>query len=164
MSRLSVVCLVVSIGICSAVPIEVTASSAFERETSKAIYVLLNQYRVKNQLPPLMENAVLARVAQNFAAVMASKDKLDHFADGNDPGERMRDAGYNWCSFAENIARSTAELSGSRMAKSFMQTWINSPGHRANMLKDGIRDVGIGIASDGRGRFYAVQTFGRLGC
>lgn len=146
------------------IPTNVPAETNFEGKTAHALYELLRQYRIENGRQPLTTNSTLERVAQAFAALMARKRRLDHFADGSDPGERMRRAGYKWCAFSENIARSTAVTPALRMGNRFMQIWRKSPGHKANMLKDSIRDVGIAIESDGAGRYYAAQVFGRPGC
>lgn len=145
-------------------PIAVTADDSFEGKTAQTLYELLSQYRIENGRQPLKTNISLERVAETFAALMARKRQLGHFADGSDPGKRMQRAGYNWCAFAENIARSTAVSSPPEMGNRFMQIWTTSPGHRANMLKNTILDVGIAIASDKAGRYYAVQVFGRRGC
>ena len=146
------------------IPLEVTAQVSFERKTAQTLYELLSQYRIENGRQPLKTNIPLERVAKTFAALIARKRQLGHFADGSDPGKRMRRAGYNWCEFAENIARSTVVSSPLEMGNRFMQIWMKSPGHEANMLKNTIRDIGIAIASDKAGRYYAVQVFGRRGC
>lgn len=146
------------------IPVGATAEINFKGKTAHTLYDLLNQYRIENGRQPLKTNSTLESVAQSFAALMARKRLLGHFADGSDPSKRMRRAGYNWCVFAENIARSTVVSSPLEMGNRFMQIWTTSPGHEANMLKNTILDVGIAIASDKAGRYYAVQLFGRRGC
>merc|ERR1719456_31965 len=64
--------------------------------------------------------------------------------------ERMEDAGYAWHGGGENVAWNQ------RSAEQVMSAWMNSPGHRANILNSGFKNIGIGL-SDG---WYWTQVFG----
>lgn len=141
-----------------------TARADFAADTARGVYKKLNAYRMKNDLPKLQPDRTLSKVSHRYAVLLARLGKLDHRADGRDPGQRMKAAGYRWCTYAENIAWSSSRRTPEAMATQFMKQWTNSRGHRANMLKRDINDVGIGVAADGRGRIYAVQVFGRSGC
>ena len=86
---------------------------------------------------------------------MAENNYFSHTGlDGSSAGTRITRAGYTWRSYGENIAY------GYSTAERVMEGWMNSSGHRANILKNNFTDIGVGYASDSRGRIYAVQVFG----
>jgi uncharacterized protein YkwD len=80
---------------------------------------------------------------------MDARDYMAHESpDGEGPGERARRHGYNsWG--AENVAK------GQRSAEQVMEAWMNSPGHRANILNCGLVAIGVGEAN-----FAWTQKFG----
>jgi uncharacterized protein YkwD len=81
---------------------------------------------------------------------MMSRNFFDHTnPDGLAPYDRMRAAGYKGSSYGENIAK------GQRTCEEVMQGWMDSPGHRANILNPSFATIGIGIAGD-----CWVQDFG----
>jgi hypothetical protein len=95
---------------------------------------------------------------------MARTDKYGHTADGNRPSQRAKQHGYEYCIVLENIAyayRSTG-FTEEGLAEKFTQGWIDSPGHRENMLDRDVTETGVAVAhSDQSGNYYAVQMFGR---
>ena len=122
---------------------------------------LVNQYRAQNGLRPLTLSQKLDRAADKYASRMATGDFFAH----NDPngstmGSRIQAEGYNYTSAAENIAagQSTPEM--------VVQAWINSAGHRANLLNANLTHMGLGyayLANDtGTTNYnhYWVQKFG----
>jgi len=130
---------------------------------SEMIIEKTNEFRKENNLPALETNAALARTAKAFAQFMAENEKYGHHADGQTPAERAKSAGYAYCIVRENIAYRTdpTELDAAKLSECFTQGWIDSPGHRENMLADFITQTAVAIATtDGR-TFYAVQLFGR---
>jgi uncharacterized protein YkwD len=66
----------------------------------------------------------------------------------------MRRAGYDGRMMGENIA------AGQTSAAAVMDAWMNSPGHRANILNCGYREIGVGLYRGGSMRFYWTQNFG----
>lgn len=119
------------------------------------VLTLTNQYRASNGLSPLAMNTRLTSAAQTYAELMAGQGFFSHTSpDGTTPGDRILSSGYNWSSYGENIAM------GYSTPDAVMQAWINSAGHRANILNAGFRDLGIGYAKDGSGAAYWVQDFG----
>ena len=71
--------------------------------------------------------------------------------------ERARAAGYDWRAIGENIAE------GQLSVAEVMETWMNSPGHRRNILEKGFKELGVGLALGRSGDGYQVewvQTFG----
>ena len=115
-----------------------------------------NQERAAAKLPPLKPNATLMKVARAHAANMANQGKMEHELDRKNPGDRIRDAGYVFSWYAENIA-----AGGGWSLDAVMQTWMESEGHRANILSDKVDEIGIGIVSDGKATTYYAQVFGR---
>ncbi|BAU87675.1 allergen V5/tpx-1 family protein [Streptomyces laurentii] len=84
---------------------------------------------------------------------MAARDFFDHTnPDGDGPGERVTATGYQWSTYGENIAK------GQATAAEVMEGWMNSPGHRANILNCDFREIGIGLHTSGGP--YWTQVFG----
>jgi len=128
---------------------------------------LLAQFRAEQGKASQSRNVLLDRAAQNLADVMASKNTLSHTADGQRASERIKAAGYVTCTngspWSENIARSSLFGDTNTLADLIMTGWVNSPGHRQNML-GAFAEVGIAVAQtkDGK-RVYAAQVFGTPG-
>jgi uncharacterized protein YkwD len=114
---------------------------------------LVNRKRGQAGLSPLRLHSQLNAAAQAHSNDMARHNFLSHTgADGSSPFDRIRRYGYNYRRAGENIA------SGYSSAQDVMQGWLNSSGHRANILNPKFRDIGIGVAS-GNKRYW-TQTFG----
>ena len=123
-----------------------------------------NAFRSSQGVSPVNADARLAAAAQEFAQYMAATDRYGHEADGRAPEARARAAGYEYCVVAENLGFlvTSTGLSTAELASHLMDGWVDSPGHRRNLLLAAITDIGIGIAQSERSRrFYAVQLFGR---
>jgi uncharacterized protein YkwD len=134
------------------------------REVRVAILCLHNKVRAENGLSSLRENKRLRK-----AAVAHSKDMVrDGFFEHTTPEgvtmvDRILRAKYvredqGWA-LGENLAWGTGSLGTPRGA---IESWMNSPGHRANLLKRSFRDVGIGIVlgvpvSDAAGATYTID-------
>ncbi|WP_164986243.1 CAP domain-containing protein, partial [Streptomyces roseicoloratus] len=114
---------------------------------------LANAERAKAGCGPLTEHTLLTRAAQGHSDDMAARDFFDHTnPDGADPGDRVTAAGYRWSTYGENIAM------GQRTPADVMKAWMNSPGHRANILNCSFKEIGIGIHTAGGP--YWTQVFG----
>ncbi|MCP3819671.1 sigma-70 family RNA polymerase sigma factor [Streptomyces sp. A3M-1-3] len=115
---------------------------------------LLNNERAKQGCGPVSSNAQLQSAAQSHSKDMAARDFFDHTnPDGAGPGERITAAGYRWSTYGENIAR------GQQSPAQVMNSWMNSPGHRANILNCAFKEVGIGIHDSSGGPWW-TQKFG----
>ncbi|MFF0431147.1 sigma-70 family RNA polymerase sigma factor [Streptomyces sp. NPDC004327] len=120
---------------------------------SGQVIELVNAERAKAGCGPLTENALLTRAAQGHSDDMAARDFFDHTnPDGDGPGERVTAAGYRWSTYGENIAK------GQRTPAEVMDAWMNSPGHRANILNCSFKEIGIGLHPAGGP--YWTQVFG----
>jgi len=89
---------------------------------------------------------------------MARLGRLEHVLSGGRyprPEDRLAAAGYQWSAYAENIAM------GQSTPAAAMDSWMHSSGHRANILKTNVTEIGVGFARDSAGRPYYVQVFGR---
>jgi len=112
-----------------------------------AILCLHNQIRVQAGLPSLKDNAKLRKAAFGQSADMVSNGYFDHTSpDGDTFVDRILASGYvkkndGW-TLGENLAWGTGDLS---TAQGVMNAWMNSPGHKANIVKKAYREVGIGI-------------------
>lgn len=119
------------------------------------VLVLVNQQRARAGCRALTADARLAAVARAHSADMATRGYFDHVTpEGVDPGTRITRAGYAWSAYGENIAM------GQPDAAAVMDAWMNSSGHRANILNCAFRDLGVGLAYDAGHRPYWTQDFG----
>ena len=116
-------------------------------------FVLTNQARAAESVAALAWSPELAAVAQAHSDDMCSRGFFDHTnPDGKTAAQRITDAGISWGRMAENIAQ------GQTTAAQVHQTWMNSSGHRANILDSRLRKIGIGHALCG-GDNYWTQVF-----
>jgi uncharacterized protein YkwD len=120
------------------------------------IFELTNMFRARHGVAALAWNDQLAAAARLHGADMAARAYFAHNTpEGLTPGDRITNAGYTWRTYGENI--DAGYLNGV-MA---VDGWINSSGHRSNMLGSAFRELGAGwTASSGRYRAYGVQCFG----
>ncbi len=134
-------------------PIE-TPTSDLEKLRNEVV-AETNRIRRENSLIELSVDPLLTQAAQRHAEDMAKNNYFSHTSqDGRAPADRIRNAGYQSTCSAENIAY------GQKTPEIVMQDWINSEGHRKNILWEPIKEIGVGVASDEEGRIYWVQNFG----
>ncbi|MFF8395125.1 CAP domain-containing protein [Streptomyces sp. NPDC016172] len=123
--------------------------------TAAAVIDLTNRERGRAGLPPLSADPLLTTAAQAHSADMVARAFYAHTApDGSQPWDRAAAAGSTRRSIGENIA------CGQRSPADVVEGWMNSPGHRANILKPGFTHIGIGFAGGGRAGMYWTQLFG----
>jgi uncharacterized protein YkwD len=106
---------------------------------------------------PLKLNSKLNKAAQGHSADMAKNDYFEHDSqDGRNPFDRMKAAGYSFSTAAENIA------AGNTSAAKTMDQWMNSAGHKANILNCDFRELGVGYAKGVNATYsgYWTQNFG----
>ena len=121
---------------------------------------LVNQDRVQNNLAELTPGQDLQEAASAHAQDMLERNYYDHVSpSGADVQDRFIDAGGSrWELVAENIARCQGCATDLQTLSQLQQGWMESPGHRRNILSQGVARFGFGIAS-GNGTLYAVQNF-----
>lgn len=144
-------------------PVSGAAESPDLSRVEQRIIKLTNEFRAKEQRELVRPNAELTAAAEYFAGYMARTGRYGHTADGKRPSQRAEDHGYKYCLVSENIATqyNSAGFEGEALAEAFTQGWIDSPGHRRNMLEQSVVDTGVAVARGPGGTYYAVQMFGR---
>lgn len=114
---------------------------------------LLNADRAANGLPPVRVNLKLTGLAENYAQDMINRGFFSHTnPEGQSPFDRMRQYGISYGYAGENLAINTSVPNAE---KAFM----NSPGHRANILNSHYTQVGLGVRYSPSGSVYVVQEF-----
>ena len=118
---------------------------------------LTNARRAEAGLAPLRLNQHLSQAAQSYSDVLASTDCFAHTCGPvPDVASRVEGAGYaDWSAVGENIA------AGYSTPEEVVEGWMNSPGHRKNILSPNFSEIGIGLVS-GRGAYgtYWTEDFG----
>ncbi|MFJ6852846.1 sigma-70 family RNA polymerase sigma factor [Streptomyces sp. NPDC091271] len=118
------------------------------------VIALVNNERAKEGCAPVSGNSLLAKAASRHSADMVARDYFSHTSpDGTDPGARITAAGYRWSTYGENIAK------GQPTAAAVMDSWMNSSGHRANILNCAFKEIGIGREDSSGGPVW-TQNFG----
>ncbi|MET7418496.1 CAP domain-containing protein [Dactylosporangium sp. NPDC005555] len=118
------------------------------------VLAIVNTERAKAGCKPLAYNAKLTTAARKHSQDMATNDYFSHDSqDGTGFATRITNAGYKWSGAAENIAK------GQRTPADVMNAWMNSSGHRANILNCGLKDLGVGLAYQGKTPIW-TQDFG----
>ncbi len=119
----------------------------------------LNANRANAGVGPLAACATLESAAQDHTADQAATNVMSHTgSDGSDIGTRADRAGYiGWTNLGENVAY------GYTSVDDVMTAWMNSPGHRANILDPAFHDVGLAEVASSSGVEYWTQDFGGNG-
>jgi uncharacterized protein YkwD len=117
-----------------------------------------NDARTRNGLPALRTNARLMEAARLHADQMAAYQRGEHTIPGArypTMQSRLDAAGYAFMQAAENVAWNQ------QTAQQAVTTWMNSSGHRANILDAGLTEIGAAMARSSKGEPYWIQVFGR---
>ncbi|MBL1114091.1 CAP domain-containing protein [Streptomyces sp. 110] len=129
-----------------------TGSPSAAATDQQEVVDLVNSERGKAGCQPLTVNAKLTKAAQDHSEDMAAHRNMSHTgSDGSSPGDRIERAGYSWRAYGENVAY------GYDSPKSVMAGWMNSSGHKANILNCDFKEIGVGLAQPGN---YWTQDFG----
>ncbi|MFE2875864.1 CAP domain-containing protein [Streptomyces roseus] len=116
------------------------------------VVALVNQERAKAGCSALTVNPKLTAAALNHSQDMAAHSTMSHTgSDGSDPGERITRSGFSWMTYGENVAY------GYSTPEQVMTGWMNSPGHRENILNCAFKEIGVGLAQPNS---YWTQDFG----
>jgi uncharacterized protein YkwD len=119
------------------------------------VVALVNAERVKAGCKSLAVDARLTAAARGHSIDMAARDYFSHTTPaGVEFATRISNAGYKWSGVAENIAK------GPPAPRDVMPSWLNSAGHKANIVNCGYRNIGVGVAADATGTLLWTQDFG----
>ena len=120
---------------------------------SKMNFHLTNAFRVYHEVGILKWCDQAAEAARLHSLDMATNDYFDHtdLAGGN-TGDRLSAQGVQWMSCGENIA------AGYYTGLSAYDGWVNSAGHRTNMLRSGYTNLGVGFAAGASSTYYIYST------
>ena len=129
------------------IPEEDAAVTQYEQEVIR----LVNEIRVQNGLSALTYNWELSRVARYKSQDMVDNRYFSHTSPTyGTPFQMIRSFGLSYRSAGENIAY------GQRTPQSVVNAWMNSSGHRANILSSSYTQIGVGYVANGH---YWTQMF-----
>jgi uncharacterized protein YkwD len=131
---------------------------------ARQVFTLVNEARSQpracgarafDAAPPLRWNDRLAQAAQGHSDDMAAHGYFDHTSrDGRTFDARISAQGYVFSTVGENIA------AGQMTPAEVMKSWLESPGHCANIMSPGFEEIGVGRAEGGNLGLYWTQNFG----
>lgn len=123
---------------------------------------------------PLKGHRALIRAARAHSRWMARNGRMSHTGGGGSrPVDRARRAGYTSYLVSENLWETYGRSGGAwksdfrwhsdwQLGKAAVISWMNSPGHKANLLDSQYTHIGIGVAKNKRNRIYLTQKFGSI--
>lgn len=115
---------------------------------------LVNVERQKAGLPALKMDSAISNVARAKSKDMASNNYFAHQSPTyGSAGDMLRQFGISWSAWGENIA------SGQRTPEIVVNAWMNSSGHRANILSSNFSKIGVGYVTNSNGTPYWTQIF-----
>ena len=130
---------------------KITISENEQQAVEEQVVSLVNKERAKAGLAPLTIDWELARVAKYKSQDMHDKKYFSHTSPTyGSPFDMMKNFGISYKSAGENIAK------GQTSAEQVMEAWMNSSGHRANIMNAQYTHIGVGYVKDGN---YWTQMF-----
>ena len=133
-----------------------TNTSGNYTEFQKSIVQLVNKERAAVGLNALAENGDLDKVASLKSQDMVNLNYFDHTSPTyGSPFDMLTQFGIQYSYAGENIAY------GQTSPEDVMNGWMNSPGHRANILNSNFTQIGVGVAKKANGQYVWTQTFTR---
>ena len=124
-------------------------------DVQAAVSASVNQHRAQAGRAGVAVDARLTAAAQAHSDDMARRQSMTHTgSDGTDGGQRIRSAGYGWSTWAENVA------AGQSTPADVMAAWMNSSGHRANILNGAMVHIGVAATTGANGVTYWTMVLG----
>ncbi|MFE4144934.1 CAP domain-containing protein [Peribacillus sp. YIM B13472] len=135
-----------------------TSNTTVNREESQSVEQqvlnLVNEERSKSGLPSLKMDTAISNVAILKSEDMRDSNYFNHTSPSyGSPFEMMKSFGISYKYAGENIA------AGQPSADAVMKSWMNSPGHKANILNKNYTHIGIGHVTGGKYTHYWTQQF-----
>lgn len=126
--------------------------------TTAGVLTETNRHRATSDLSPLRPNTTLDQAAQKKVADMFARQYFAHESpDGTGPADLVTSVNYKYIRVGENLA-----LGNFASDAALVQAWMDSPGHRANILHTGFSEIGLAVGEgvfEGTKVWLAVQTF-----
>ena len=144
-----------------AAPIDISPAVS-PRRVERAIHDATNQHRTSRNRSPLAYSEHLSAIALRHSRDMATREYFDHQSpEGEGPVDRYRDHDHSDRSYGENIAcqQPGPMMSSAELAERIVGNWMESVGHRENILEDQFEAEGIGVYITTDGTVYATQNF-----
>lgn len=139
----------------------VVSDSNYIAEIEQAIFQRVNQERAAAGLPALSYNTTMEHYARIKSKDMGDNGYFSHEdLQGKLITEQMKADGVSYRAWGENIAYIQGMSDNNALATKFMDNWMNSSGHRANILSTNFSSIGIGVYKIGN-TYYATQEFYR---
>ncbi|WP_370830478.1 CAP domain-containing protein [Clostridium sp.] len=133
----------------------------FMSAVETAIFNKVNEERAKVGVPTLTYNTVMQKYARIKSQDMGDNNYFSHEdLNGNLITTQMKNDGVSYKAWGENIAYIGGNVSADALAEQFMINWMNSSGHRANILSTNFSSIGVGVYKIGN-KVYATQEFYR---
>lgn len=140
-------------------PLKIDTGDSKGALTHKGIISLTNKERLAHNAVVLSESSLLNKAAEAKLNDMFAKQYFEHESpDGRGPADLADDAGYRYVIVGENLA-----LGNFGSDAALVQGWMDSPGHRENILREGYREIGVAARKgnfQGKMTWLAVQEFG----
>ena len=137
------------------------ADANFMASVERAIYNKVNEERAKVGATTLTYNDTMQKYARIKSKDMGDNNYFSHEdLNGNLITTQMKNDGVSYKTWGENIAYIGGNVSADSLAEQFMNNWMNSSGHRANILSNNFSSIGIGVYKIGD-KVYATQEFYR---
>ena len=138
-----------------------SVSDKFMAEVEQKIYEKINEERSKAGVATLSYNSTMEKYARIKSQDMGDRGYFDHVdPEGNLITVKMQQDGVRYNAWGENIAYIGGVSDADALATQFMNNWMNSQGHRENILSTNFTSVGVGVYKSGN-RVYATQEFYR---
>lgn len=143
-------------------PVSAATPSDFTTALEAEVLRLTNTERASEGLASLSANTKLGVVSDGHSLDMLTQDYFSH----DDPSGcgsscRATDGGYRWRAIGENIyMMSGYKITPEKAAEMVVEGWMNSPGHRANILSASFIESGVGVAYDGTS-IYVTAMYGK---
>ena len=142
-------------------PVEDNTNDSFMAQVEQAIYQKVNEERAKAGVSQLSYNSTMEKYARIKSQDMGDNNYFSHEdLSGNLITVKMKADGVSYKSWGENIAYIGGVSDANALAEQFMENWMNSSGHRANILSTNFESIGVGVYKSGN-RVYATQEFYR---
>ncbi|MCI7207488.1 MAG: CAP domain-containing protein, partial [Clostridium sp.] len=136
-------------------------SDKFMAQVEQAIFNKVNEERTKAGIAPLTYNTTMEKYARIKSQDMGDNNYFSHTdLNGNNITTKMKADGVTYNAWGENIAYIGGVTDPTALANQFMTNWMNSQGHKENILSTKFSSIGVGVYKIGN-KLYGTQEFYR---